>query len=1148
MSQNINVSQDLFDDDPEYLEALARIPLTPESAIHQPTPSQAIPVANYINPLGESSLISGGTTLGKRARSPSPELVHIHDLSHVARSQAASGPKSGAADDVYGPSKFGGFGEYMTRKRAKLQNQNTSIQDGVGSGKPLLFKGVQVYINGFTRPPLQELRVMILEHGGIFHAYLDRKSMVTHVIAEQLTPSKWKEYANLKVVTPAWVVESVQAGKLLPWRDYMLRKTEGVRPDVQAPTTQGTQVKLVETFATSKPAPPSLSAPTTKLPVPIDAPKYSTSSDHSPRVPQESTSKLVNGEDPPPAEAKPKPSYASHPTNLNAARLMQDPAWRLANTSAGGAPFVEHYFKRSRLHYLSTWKSELKLLVKRARSGQQAKQTREDIEHSMLGDQLVVAPASPLKAKHGRPTGRDVRSRASVDATSPPKRVIMHCDFDSFFVSAGLTTRPELKGLPVAVCHATAAGDENASVATKTGEFVAHSTSEIASASYEARAKGVKNGMSLGQAKKLCPDLRTIPYEFERYKDFSIKFYNTLLRYADELEVTSVDEAMIDVSTRVAEEANVVADHDEADPAKRVAEKIRADLRAQTSCEVSIGIGESMLLARIATKTAKPAGSFHLLRENAMEHLAPLDLGVLPGFGWSNVEKIKNKWKFSTCGEVQKLNDEAALQKVLGPGTGSKLFRFVKGEDDRKLKGDEIRKSVSANINYAVRFESLEQVRTFLFALGKEVAARLDADSLIGRSLSLSLMRRSTDAPTEAPKFLGHGACDTFNYSTTIYGPNGTGTADANIISMAAWRLIQAHHATERDVVDMRGVGIGITNLQNAESIAQEKQTKLSFVPKAPAQAAPQLPVKAKAQHLPPALPSSRARSPAGPRYSSILGNSREASIDLTGEEDHGLTRSTTPIPAPDFTSKSKDIATVKRIARNMMPSTGSTSPTKQQHYSIFAKRGQPAQHISDVELRELDIDPEVYRALPPELQREQLGAQRILMRNLRDPRSRSRSVSLVPGPGGTRGRGRGRSNRIAEMPVARFTPAPALKKARTTEQLQDLMTKWVNSGLLEGPEPDAVNSFCDFLLRCFEKQGMLALEKVTGVLKWWLFLCRARWATEEISEASAATDEGDKPEMVRSPAALWWMAFWKVKISVDEVARKRFGGSISLK
>ncbi len=142
------------------------------------------------------------------------------------------------------------------------------------------------------------------------------------------------------------------------------------------------------------------------------------------------------------------------------------------------------------------WKAELRTLVveaqERAERGDfpTAPRTSEvGAGTSMQGAALVMK--NPLKGKE--------------KASNKAERVIMHVDFDAFFVSAGLVTRPHLRGKPVVVCH------------SQDGQGGASSTSEIASASYETRKFGVKNGMSLQQARKLCPDLVTIPYEFQRY-------------------------------------------------------------------------------------------------------------------------------------------------------------------------------------------------------------------------------------------------------------------------------------------------------------------------------------------------------------------------------------------------------------------------------------------------------------------------------------------------------------------------------------------------------------------------------------------------------------------------------------------------------
>lgn len=81
--------------------------------------------------------------------------------------------------EIYGASRFGHFGEYMHRKCAKLQIQNATLDasQDVGARKKI-FSGLSIYINGWTNPSVQDLRQLIVMHGGVFQPYLDKKSLV----------------------------------------------------------------------------------------------------------------------------------------------------------------------------------------------------------------------------------------------------------------------------------------------------------------------------------------------------------------------------------------------------------------------------------------------------------------------------------------------------------------------------------------------------------------------------------------------------------------------------------------------------------------------------------------------------------------------------------------------------------------------------------------------------------------------------------------------------------------------------------------------------------------------------------------------------------------------------------------------------------
>jgi DNA repair protein REV1 len=144
--------------------------------------------------------------------------------------------------------------------------------------------------------------------------------------------------------------------------------------------------------------------------------------------------------------------YTSKP-NERSANLLKDEAWRLQETAVNTTEFLTKYYKESRLHWLSTWKAELKKMVSELSEGREV-----DISES-----LNRKKKPPLKG------------------TEADGRVVLHVDFDSFFVAVSLLARPHLRGLPVVVCHANV-GDVN-------------SSSEIASASYEAREFGIVNGM-----------------------------------------------------------------------------------------------------------------------------------------------------------------------------------------------------------------------------------------------------------------------------------------------------------------------------------------------------------------------------------------------------------------------------------------------------------------------------------------------------------------------------------------------------------------------------------------------------------------------------------------------------------------------------
>lgn len=412
-------------------------------------------------------------------------------------------------------------------------------------------------------------------------------------------------------------------------------------------------------------------------------------------------------------------------------------------------------------------------------------------------------------------------------------------------------------------------------------------------------------------------------------------------------------------------------------------------------------------------------------------------------------------------------------------------------------------------------------------------------------------MRRRADAPREAPKFLGHGSCDVFNRTCSLSGPAGEATSLGPIISTHIWKLYVAWTALSEHPEDLRGIGVTVTKLENTD--ACDPQSKLSFLPNTkPATEARKLnnqddqsPIAKRAPTAFPLPPQSQLDPATLAELPSQIRRSVEADY-------RSMSRDTTPIPAPAFglspskgKGKMKAPADVRHIAKQLAPLRSKlTSPTRADRF--FGKREHAL--VTDAELIGLGIDVEWFRAVPPEDGRAHLAEQRKKQRDTfkvagpsgglfpnhvkggtdRDSRSRSRSVSIAP---------------WGASPVARWAPILALKKASTTDDLQALITKWLDSATT-GPGEAATKSISDFLLSCLDQKGLgdCGLEKVSAVMKWWHHCCRLKFGP--MPEASHADNNDGESE----PPALWWQSFRIVKGNLDSVVRKRFGGSLSLK
>ena len=204
-----------------------------------------------------------------------------------------------------------------------------------------------------------------------------------------------------------------------------------------------------------------------------------------------------------------------------------------------------------------------------------------------------------------------------------------------------------------------------------------------------------------------------MPYDFELYSSISEQFYKLLLAHADHLQAVSVDEAYIDVTSKTSLDQR----HDKPMPLV-YAEELRTKIRDITGVDASVGISYNMVLARLATKKAKPAGSFFLAPGTTSDQeirafLLPLDVQELPGIGWSMANKLKEELGVETLGDAIRVGP-SRLKNCIGPKNGQKVVDFAYGIDPRPLEPPGPRQSVSVELNYAIRMKSDEEVEVSL--------------------------------------------------------------------------------------------------------------------------------------------------------------------------------------------------------------------------------------------------------------------------------------------------------------------------------------------------------------------------------------------------------------------------------------------------
>ena len=280
---------------------------------------------------------------------------------------------------------------------------------------------------------------------------------------------------------------------------------------------------------------------------------------------------------------------------------------------------------------------------------------------------------------------------------------------DAFYASVEQRDNPELRGIPLVV-----------------GGLPQGRGGVVATASYEARKFGIRSAMSSKQAQQLCPHAVFVKPRFDAYKEASRKIREIFSRYTDLIEPLSLDEAYLDVTDDKLGIGSAI------EIAQQIKQAIKNELRLTASAGVSI----NKFVAKIASDINKPDGLKFIgpsAIENFMEQLA---VEKFHGVGKVTAQKMKKMGLF-TGADLKKLEEEE-LKKHFGK-VGGFYYRIVRGIDNREVQPHRETKSVAAEDTFPYDLTTTEEMETELDKIAVIVCNRLQANQLMGRTITLKI-------------------------------------------------------------------------------------------------------------------------------------------------------------------------------------------------------------------------------------------------------------------------------------------------------------------------------------------------------------------------------------------------------------------------
>ena len=319
------------------------------------------------------------------------------------------------------------------------------------------------------------------------------------------------------------------------------------------------------------------------------------------------------------------------------------------------------------------------------------------------------------------------------------RRWIAHLDMDAFYASVELLRYPELRGQPVVVGGRRAVPRQLADGTRRFATLAAYAGRGVATtATYEARALGVRSGIGLMKAAALAPGAVLLPADFDEYRRHSRRFKAAVAELAPVIEDRGIDEIYIDL-TEVAGAQETVG-HDPYGGARALAQELRNNVRRTTGLGCSIGVAPNKLLAKLASELDKPDGLAVLREPELPLRVWPLPVGRIHGIGPKAAASLGAQG-IRTIGELA-ARERHWLVGQFGRSFGGWLHDAAHGRDDRPLVTHSDPVSMSRETTFERDLHAVRdrgELGRIFTDLARRLATDLQRRGYAGRTIGIKL-------------------------------------------------------------------------------------------------------------------------------------------------------------------------------------------------------------------------------------------------------------------------------------------------------------------------------------------------------------------------------------------------------------------------